>query len=57
MEFQCREMAEETVLGRLRRNQLVKTVGGKDLRVEITRKVPPGNGLYERHFSGFGAVR
>ena len=51
MEFQCREMAEETVLGRLRRNQLVKQWVGRTMRVEITRKLPPGNGL-ERHFSG-----
>jgi hypothetical protein len=52
MEFQCREMAEETLLGDLRRNQLVKQWEGKTMRVEVSRKVPPGNGVYERHFSG-----
>jgi len=52
MEFQCREMAEETLLGHLRRNQLVKQWEGKTMRVEVSRKVPPGNGVYERHFSG-----
>jgi hypothetical protein len=40
MEFQCREMAEETVLGHLRRNQLVKQWEGRTMGVEITRKVP-----------------
>src|SRR6516162_3178081 len=38
MEFQCREMAEVTVLGRLRRNQLVKCLQATD--------------SYERHFGG-----
>jgi hypothetical protein len=52
MEFQCREMAEETLLGHLRRNQLVKQWEGRTMRVEVSRKVPPGNGVYERHFSG-----
>jgi hypothetical protein len=52
MEFQCREMAEETLLGNLRRNQLVKQWEGSTMRVEVTRRVPPGNGVYERHFSG-----
>jgi hypothetical protein len=52
MEFQCREMAEETLLGNLRRNQLVKQWEGKTMRVEVTRQIPPGNGVYERHFSG-----
>jgi hypothetical protein len=52
MEFPCREMAKETLLGHLRRNQLIKQWEGRTMRVEITRKVPPGNGVYERHFSG-----
>ena len=52
MEFHCREMTEATVLGHLRRNQLVKHWEGRIMRVEITRKVPAGNGLYERLFSG-----
>jgi hypothetical protein len=52
MEFQCREMAEETLLGHLRKNQLVKQWEGRTMRVEVTRKVPPGNSVYERHFSG-----
>jgi hypothetical protein len=43
MEFQCREMAEETVLGHLRRSQLVKQWEGRTMRVEITRKASSGN--------------
>jgi hypothetical protein len=43
MEFRCQEMAEETLLGHLRKNQLVKQWEGRTMRVEVTRKVPPGN--------------
>src|SRR6266849_1311019 len=52
MEFRCQEMAEETLLGHLRKNQLIKQWEGRTMRVEVTRKVPPGNAVYERHFSG-----
>jgi hypothetical protein len=52
MEFRCPEMAEETVLGHLRKEQLVKTWEGKTMRVDITRKIPPGDAVYERHVDG-----
>ncbi len=52
MEFKCQEMAEETLLGHLRKNQLVKQWDGRTMRVEVTRKVPPGTAVYERHFRG-----
>jgi hypothetical protein len=52
MEFRCAEMAEETELGHLRKQQLVKRWEGKTMRVDITRKVPPVDQLYERHVDG-----
>jgi hypothetical protein len=52
MEFRCQEMAEETVLGHLRKNQLVKRWEGRTMRVDITRKVPQGAAVYERHVDG-----
>ena len=52
MEFKCQEMAEETVLGHLRKQQLVRRWDGKTMRIDITRKVPRGEGVYERHVDG-----
>jgi hypothetical protein len=50
--FRCMEMAEETALGHLRRQPLVKRWEGKTMIVEVTRKVPPGDELYEVQLSG-----
>jgi hypothetical protein len=52
MEFRCQEMAEETVLGHLRKQQLVRRWDGRTMRIDITRKVPRGEGVYERHVNG-----
>ncbi|HEY7450144.1 MAG TPA: hypothetical protein VH702_18455 [Vicinamibacterales bacterium] len=52
MEFRCQEMAEETVLGHLRKQQLVRRWDGRTMRIDVTRKVPPGEGVYERHVDG-----
>ena len=52
MEFRCQEMAEETVLGHLRKQQLVRRWDGKTMRIDITRKVPAGDAVYERHVDG-----
>jgi hypothetical protein len=52
MEFRCQEMAEETVLGHLRKRQLVRRWDGRTMRVDITRKVPAGDAAYERHVDG-----
>jgi len=52
MEFRCQEMAEETRLGHLRKQPLVKRWTGKTMRIDVTRRVPPGEGVYERHVDG-----
>jgi len=48
MEFRCAEMVEETLLGHLRKQQLVKHWEGNNMIVDITRKIPPGEKVYER---------
>jgi hypothetical protein len=48
MDYKCVELVEETFLGHLRRQQLVKHWEGDTIVVDITRKVPPGDKLYER---------
>ena len=52
MEFRCQEMAEETVLGHLRKQPLVKRWDGRTMRIDVTRKVPRGEAVYERHVDG-----
>jgi len=52
MEFRCQEMAEETALGHLRKQQLVRRWEGNTMSIDITRKVPRGDGVYERHVDG-----
>jgi hypothetical protein len=52
MEFRCQEMAEETVLGHLRKEQLVRRWDGRTMRIDVARKVPPGEDAYERHVDG-----
>jgi hypothetical protein len=51
-DFRCVEMVEETIYGHLRKQQLVKHWEGKTMNVDITRKVPPGEEVYERYVSG-----
>jgi len=48
MDYKCVELVEETFLGHLRRQQLVKHWEGDTIVIDITRKVPPGDKLYER---------
>jgi hypothetical protein len=52
MEFSCHEMAEETILGHLRKQQLVRRWEGRTMTIDITRKVPPGEAVYQRHVDG-----
>jgi len=52
MEFRCQEMVEETVLGHLRKQPLVKRWTGKTMRIDVTRRVPPAEGVYDRHVDG-----
>ena len=48
MDFKCVELVEETFLGHLRKNQLVKRWDGDTMTVDITRRIPPVDKLYER---------
>jgi hypothetical protein len=52
MEFRCQEMAEETELGHLRKQPLVRRWTGKTMRIDVTRRVPRGEAVYERHVDG-----
>jgi len=52
MEFRCVEMVEETLYGHLRKEQLVKHWSGNTMDVDITRKIPPGEAVFERYVSG-----
>ena len=48
MEYKCVELVEETFLGHLRKKQLVKHWEGDTIVIDITRKVPAGDKVYER---------
>jgi hypothetical protein len=48
MDYKCVELVEETFLGHLRKQQLVKRWEGDTIIVDITRRIPPGDKLYER---------
>jgi hypothetical protein len=52
MDFRCVEMVEETIYGHLRKDQLVKHWEGATMNVDITRKIPPGEAVFERYISG-----
>jgi len=47
LEYRCIEFVEEFLYGNLRKQQLVKHWEGDTIIVDITRKVPPGDKLYE----------
>ena len=48
MEYKCVELVEETFLGHLRKKPLVTHWEGDTIAIDITRKVPTGEKLYER---------
>jgi hypothetical protein len=48
LNYRCIEFAEEFLYGHLRRQQLVRHWEGETLVVDIKRKVPPGEQLYEQ---------
>jgi hypothetical protein len=48
MEYKCVELVEETFLGHLRKKQLVKHWEGDTIILDVTRKIPQGDKLYER---------
>jgi hypothetical protein len=47
LEYRCIEFAEEFLFGNLRKQPLVKHWEGETMNVDITRKIPPGDKLYE----------
>jgi hypothetical protein len=47
LEYRCIEFVEEFLFGNLRKQPLVKRWEGETMIVDITRKVPPGDKLYE----------
>jgi hypothetical protein len=47
-EYRCVDMAEEVLYGHLRKQPLVKRWEGKTMIVDVTRKTPPADKLYER---------
>ncbi len=52
LDFRCFEHVEETLYGHLRREPLVTRWEGRTMDIDITRKVPPGEDVYELHWSG-----
>jgi hypothetical protein len=48
LDYKCVELVEETFLGHLRREQLVKRWEGDTMIIEVTRKIPPAEILYQR---------
>ena len=52
LDFRCIEHVEETIYGHLRKQQLVKHWEGRTMNVDITRKIPPGEEVYDRLWSG-----
>ena len=51
-DFRCVEMVEETMYGHLRKQQLVKHWEGQTMNIDVTRKIPPGEQVYELYISG-----
>jgi hypothetical protein len=47
LDYPCIEFSEEFMYGHLRKNQLVKHWEGETMSVDITRKIPPGDGLHQ----------
>jgi hypothetical protein len=48
LEFKCVEFVEELMYGHLRQEQLVRRWESPTMVVDITRRVPPVDQLYER---------
>jgi len=48
MDFRCIDYVEETFLGHLRKDQLVKHWEGDTIVLDVTRRVPAGDKRYER---------
>lgn len=48
LEYRCVEFVEEFLYGHLRKQQLVKHWEGDTIAIDITRKIPQGDKVYER---------
>ena len=48
IDYRCLELVEETFLGHLRKNQLVKHWEGDTIVLDVTRRTPSGDKRYER---------
>ena len=47
LDYRCTDFVEEFLYGNLRKDQLVRHWEGETIAIDITRKVPPGNELYD----------
>jgi len=52
MDFRCMEHVEETIYGHLRKAPLVERWEGRTMTIDVTRKVPPGDEVYQLQWSG-----
>ena len=52
LDFRCFEHVEETLYGHLRREPLVTHWEGRTIEIDVTRKVPPGEEVYQLRWSG-----
>lgn len=48
LEYHCIDFVEEFLYGHLRKNQLLKHWEGDTVIVDIRRKGPPGDQIYDR---------
>jgi hypothetical protein len=48
MEYRCTEFAEEVLYGHLRKQPVVKRWEGETMTIDVTRKIPPLERLYDR---------
>ena len=47
LEYRCTDFVEEFLYGHLRKKQLVKHWEGETIAIDITRKIPPGEKVYD----------
>ena len=52
LDFKCNEQVEETIYGHLRKEPLVERWEGETMIIDVTRKIPPEEILYELLWSG-----
>jgi hypothetical protein len=48
MDYRCSELVEETFLGHVRKEPLVKRWEGDTIVLDVTRRIPDGDKRYER---------